>query len=75
MAKAVITNVANTRLSSLYAKDYPKTKITNVKDFTAKINDVLPFRVKFINIGIESYTSDFPPPIGLAVIGVNNYIL
>ena len=75
MAKAVITNVVDTRVSSIYTADYPKTKITKIKNFNSKINDVLPFRVKFINIGVESYAPGFPPPIGIAIIGVNNYIL
>lgn len=37
-----------------------------------KINEVLPFRVKFINAGIPTYNV---PPIGIAIIGYNNYIL
>lgn len=37
-----------------------------------RINEVLPFRVKFINMGISGYTV---PPIGIAIIGYNNYIL
>lgn len=40
-----------------------------------KIQQVLPFRVKFINIGIEGYGPHNVPPIGIAIIGVNNYIL
>lgn len=37
-----------------------------------RINEVLPFRVKFINIGVGGYSV---PPIGIAIIGYNNYIL
>jgi hypothetical protein len=36
---------------------------------------VLPFRIKFTNIGIESYGPNNPAPIGIAIIGFNNYIL
>jgi PKD repeat protein len=36
---------------------------------------VLPFRVRFINIGVVGYSPDSPAPIGIAVIGLNNYIL
>lgn len=39
---------------------------------TVKINEVLPFRIKFINVGIPGYNV---PPIGIAIIGYNNYIL
>lgn len=52
-----------------------KAKIYNVKPFNSKINSVVPFRVRFINIGVEGYGSASPAPIGIAVIGVNNYIL
>jgi hypothetical protein len=36
---------------------------------------VLPFRVRFINIGVIGYSPDNPAPIGIAVIGLSNYIL
>ena len=39
---------------------------------SVKISEVLPFRVKFTNMGISGYTV---PPIGIAIIGYNNYIL
>lgn len=41
---------------------------------SVKINEKLPFRVKFFNIGIESAYGGVPP-IGIAIIGFNNYIL
>ena len=52
-------------------KKYPITKIEQDLG-SVKINEVLPFRVKFINMGISGYTV---PPIGIAIIGYNNYIL
>lgn len=45
------------------------------KQRLASIKTVKTFRVKFINIGIESSTPGLPSPIGIAVIGFNNYIL
>jgi hypothetical protein len=42
---------------------------------TVKINEVLPFRVRFTNIMIPGYGPNNPAPIGIAVIGLNNYIL
>lgn len=36
---------------------------------------VLPFRVRFYNVGIIGYNANNPPPVGVAVIGLNNYIL
>ena len=41
----------------------------------AKISATLPFRVKFTNITIPGYSMSNPAPIGIAIIGVNNYIL
>jgi hypothetical protein len=75
MARAIITNVSDYRLSDISLKNSFKSKISYSKPFTSRIDDVLPFRVKFINIGVPSYNPDFPPPIGIAIIGVNNYIL
>lgn len=46
-------------------KQYPKVSIT----------ESLPFRVRFQSIGIPSYTKNNPAPIGIAVVGYNNYIL
>lgn len=53
---------------------YPVTSVTDLK-INAKITETLPFRVKFTTIGIESYGPGNPAPIGIAVIGINNYIL
>lgn len=68
-------------------KDFPKTinyLDTNkgfISDFkTTKspkvimYNQVLPFRVRYSSIGIPGKT-DSIPPIGIAVIGISNYIL
>lgn len=39
-----------------------------------KYNEILPFRVRFSGIGIPGVVG-LVPPIGIAIIGVNNYIL
>ena len=41
-----------------------------------KMSEILPFRVKFVNIapGTANPGTNVPP-IGIAVLGVNNYIL
>jgi hypothetical protein len=41
----------------------------------AKIEEVLPFRVQFINVGVFGYSKNNPPPIPLQIIGYSNYIL
>lgn len=40
-----------------------------------KFTELLPFRVKFINIGVEAYRPGEAAPIGIAIIGLNNYVL
>ena len=51
--------------------------ITTVRDivYTAKAIDVIPFYVRFTDIGIAGYGPGNPAPIGIAIIGVSNYIL
>jgi hypothetical protein len=56
------------------SKDYSIAKFDNV-NYGVRLTQVLPFRVKFTTIGIEGYGPGNVPPIGIAVIGINNYIL
>lgn len=61
MAKAIII------------EDNKRSKIIH-PNRQVKINQVLPFRVRFTNIMVPGYSSG-AAPIGIAVIGLNNYIL
>ena len=45
------------------------------KNSISYISQVLPFRVRFQNTKIGGYSPSNPAPIGIAVIGFNNYIL
>lgn len=72
MAKAVVFE-ENNIVGSIKNKNYNNAKII-YKSGNAKIKEVLPFRVKFINIGIEGYGPNNVPPIGIAIIDYNNYI-
>lgn len=40
-----------------------------------RINDTLPFRVRFTNIMVPGYGPNNVPGIGIQVIGFSNYIL
>lgn len=40
-----------------------------------KISEIVPFYVRFTNIGIGGSQGSLVPPIGIAIVGVNNYIL
>jgi hypothetical protein len=74
MATATISLKQEQKLKSLDTKNYPISKISEGRR-TVKINEVLPFRVRFTNIVVPGYSASNPAPIGIAVIGLNNYIL
>jgi hypothetical protein len=74
MAKAVIVDDTKRFVKLVKNSNFFNSKI-NFKTGKAKINEVLPFRVKFMNVGIESYNSRSAAPIGIAIIGVNNYVM
>jgi hypothetical protein len=76
MAKAVITEKTPGRTRSLKAIDYGIIRLEKkAYPQTVRINEVLPFRISFTNIMVPSYSSTEIPPIGIAIVGVNNYIL
>ena len=75
MARAVLTDKPKVKTKSITQSDYPLVKIAEGKRLV-KIQQTLPFRVRFINITVPGYS--FPnnvPPVGIAIIGFNNYIL
>jgi hypothetical protein len=74
MAGIVITDISDIRFKKVKQYNNPIAKILFSPRKT-KLKSVLPFRVKFTTIGIEGFNSSNPAPIGIAVIGVNNYIL
>lgn len=74
MAKAVISKKNKVVTKLIETSDYGIIKIRPNKR-SVTINEVLPFRVKFINIGVEGYSANNVPPIPLQVIGFSNYIL
>jgi hypothetical protein len=73
MATALILDELNNKTKSIYPIDYSIIKIED-KNRQTVASDILPFRVKFIPIQIESLIGN-PPGIGLQVIGYSNYIL
>jgi hypothetical protein len=74
MAKAVIIDEQKVRTRKLSAKIFPIFNIVRSKR-TVLINQTIPFRVKFTNIGIEAHGPNNVPGIGIQVIGYSNYIL
>lgn len=55
--------------------EYPKKVKISQKQIKVKINNNLPFRVKFLPGILAGSSPTNPAPIGVAIIGVNNYIL
>jgi hypothetical protein len=74
MAKAVIVGESRHLTRSVKNSGFFRSKI-NYKGRNVKINHTLPFKVKFINIGIQPYGVGNAAPIGIAVIGRNNYVM
>ncbi len=73
MATAVIIDDLRDKVKSIYPIDYSIIKITDKKRQVV-VSEILPFRVKFIPIQIESLIGN-PPAIPLQIIGYSNYIL
>ena len=45
------------------------------EEYASKAISILPFRVKFTSVDLVGYGPNNPAPIGIAIIGTNNYIL
>ena len=69
---ATVIDIEN-HLISLKEKDYAILEILPDQRMST-INEILPFRVRFANIGILGASANIPG-IGLQIIGINNYIL
>lgn len=74
MASSVIKLKNNGYAKKVKAFAYGLIKITEKKP-TVKIQQTLPFRVKFTTVKVPGYSANNPAPIGIAVIGFSNYIL
>jgi len=75
MAKVTLTATEYPIVKKFTQSEYPKKVKISQKSIKVKINDNLPFRIKFLPGIVSAYNSDSPAPIGVAIIGVNNYIL
>lgn len=71
-AKIVTKNPIITK--KIENENFSRSSIYGSKRISA-IEEVLPFRIKFTNIGIPGYGPNNVPGIGIQVIGYSNYIL
>ena len=62
------------KFSSTEAVSYAYAKPVKSLQKTA-VEEILPFRVKFTTTSLSGWSKSNPAPIGIATIGVNNYIL
>ena len=64
------------RLAHAQIKELDKRSIRiNDINYKAKIEEIVPFKVQFINVGVFGFSKNNPAGIGVAVIGYSNYIL
>jgi len=49
--------------------------VEECKDRLSEVIDRVPFRIRVTNVTIPGYSPTNVPPIGIAIIGFNNYIL
>lgn len=73
MASAIIIDTDSHKAKTIKPVGYPISQIS-YKARVVKVNEVLPFRIKFSTIGIGPAYANVPG-IGLQIIGINNYIL
>jgi hypothetical protein len=74
MASVFISNKVKHKAQKIETADYSISKIIQGKK-QVRINEVLPFRVRFTTITVPGYSSTNIPGIGIQVIGFSNYIL
>lgn len=74
MARAIIIDEVKAKTRRIDETDFGIAKIVQPTKIV-RINDILPFRVKFTTIGVEGYGPNNVPGIGIQVIGFSNYIL
>ena len=74
MAKSTFTTVKDLRVGSIQNDAVNIAKFIDVKN-SVKFSELLPFRVRFTTIGLGAYGPGNAAPIGIAIIGLNNYVM
>lgn len=75
MATAIISNKNIYSTKAIKAVDYALIRMGLKKYPISRIEETVPFRVRFTNITVPGYGPNNIPGIGLQVIGYSNYIL
>lgn len=74
VAKVNLTDIDYLKTKSVKQTETFKVKVSQSL-YKAKVESILPFRIRLQNINLATYNSNNPAPIGIAIIGFNNYIL
>ena len=72
--KTVVFNKVKHIVKTIESRLFPISTISEKKN-NSVVSSILPFRVRITNIGIPAYGPNNVPPIGIAIVGFNNYIL
>lgn len=75
MATSIILPADLPKTKNIKTSDYAKIIRIDEDRHAVRINNILPFRVKFTTIKVEATRGSLVPPIPLQVIGFSNYIL
>jgi hypothetical protein len=74
MATALILDELNSKTKSIFPIDYPIIRVLdNLRE--VRIDEIIPFRVRFSAIQVQAIGLGNTPAIPLQVIGYSNYIL
>lgn len=75
MAKASVLSKDTKRFSKAIDSCKRISRVIEKRDCRSFVIYELPFKVRITNITVPGYGQFNVPPIGIAIIGVNNYIL
>lgn len=71
---AIITEKDRINTRSIDNKNFFRSTVLE-STRTVKINEVLPFRIRFTDVRVPGYNQNNIPGIGLQIIEYSNYIL
>lgn len=76
MAKAsVIQNTSKKFAEIIKQCHLYESKVTYINPISSLVMYDVPFKIRIKNITVPGYSPSNVPPIGIAIIGFNNYIL
>lgn len=75
MTRITLTATEYPAVKKFNQSEYPRKVKISQKQIKVKLKSPLPFHVKFLPGLISEYSPTNAAPIGIAIIGVNNYIL